>query len=153
MTNPIPDGHHAITPYLILRNASQAIAFYQAAFGARELFRLPGPGGTVAHAELEIGGSRIMMADESPDGAWRSPLSVGGSPVCMVLYVADVDATFRTAVAAGATPLREVADQFYGDRMGTVRDPFGHVWTIGTHLEDVSPEEMAKRAAAGPETG
>ena len=148
MTKPIPEGYHAVTPYLICRNAGQAIAFYQQAFGAKELYRLPGPRDSIGHAELQIGDSRVMLADESPDGAWRSPQSAGGTPVTMVLYVADVDATFRSAVAAGARPVREVQDQFYGDRMGTVQDPFGHIWTIGTHVEDVPPDEIARRAAA-----
>lgn len=150
MPNPIPDGYHAVTPYLICRNAARAIEFYEKAFGARELYRLPGPNGTIGHAELAIGDSRVMMADESPDGAWKSPQSVGGTPVTMVLYVNDVDDVFRRAVAAGATAVREVKDQFYGDRMGTLQDPFGHVWSVGTHVEDVSPEEMARRAAALP---
>lgn len=150
MPNPIPDGYHAVTPYLICRNAARAIEFYAKAFDAKELFRFPGPNGTIGHAELAIGDSRVMMADESPDGVWKSPQSVGGTPVTMVLYVKDVDAVFRQAVAAGATAVREVQDQFYGDRMGTLQDPFGHVWTIGTHIEDVSLEEMQRRAAALP---
>ncbi len=150
MPNPIPDGYHAVTPYLICRNAARAIEFYAKAFGAKELFRFPGPNGTIGHAELAIGDSRVMMADESPDGVWKSPQSVGGTPVTMVLYVKDVDAVFRQAVAAGATAVREVQDQFYGDRMGTLQDPFGHVWSIGTHIEDVSLEEMQRRAAALP---
>jgi PhnB protein len=145
---PIPDGYHAVTPYLICRGAARAIEFYQRALGARELYRLAGPGDTVGHAELLIGDSHVMLADESPDGGWRSPQSVGGTPVTMVLYVEDVDAVFRKALEAGATALREVKDQFYGDRMGTLQDPFGHVWSIGTHVEDVAPEEMSRRAAA-----
>ena len=148
MPKPIPDGYHAVTPYLICRGAARAIEFYQRALGAKELYRLPGPGDTVGHAELLIGDSHVMLADESPDGGWRSPQSVGGTPVTMVLYVEDVDAVFRQALEAGATALREVKDQFYGDRMGTLRDPFGHVWSIGTHVEDVAPEEMSRRAAA-----
>jgi PhnB protein len=145
---PIPDGYHAVTPYLICRGAARAIEFYQRALGAQELYRLDGPGGTVGHAELLIGDSHVMLADESPDGAWRSPQSVGGTPVTMVLYVEDVDVVFGKAVEAGAKVLREVKDQFYGDRMGTLKDPFGHVWSIGTHVEDVPPEEMSRRAAA-----
>lgn len=150
MANPIPDGYHAVTPYLICRNAARAIEFYEKAFGAKELLRFPGPNGTIGHAELQIGDSRVMMADESPDGAWRSPQSIGGTSVSMVIYVPDVDAVFRQAVAAGATAVREVQDQFYGDRMGTLQDPFGHIWSIGTHIEDVSLEEMQRRAAALP---
>jgi PhnB protein len=145
---PIPDGYHAVTPYLICRGAARAIEFYQRAFGAKELYRLAGPGDTVGHAELLIGDSHVMLADESRDGAWRSPQSVGGTPVTMMLYVEDVDAVFGKAVEAGATVLREVKDQFYGDRMGTLQDPFGHVWSIGTHVEDVPPEEISRRAAA-----
>ncbi len=148
MPKPIPDGYHAVTPYLICRGAARAVEFYQRALGARELYRLAGPGGTVGHAELLIGDSHVMLADESPDGVWRSPQSVGGTPVTMVLYVEDVDVVFRKAVEAGAKVLREVKDQFYGDRMGTLQDPFGHVWSIGTHVEDVPPEEMSRRAAA-----
>src|SRR5512147_969226 len=147
MPQPIPDGYHAVTPYLICRNAAQAIQFYERAFGAKELYRLPGPNGSVGHAELAIGDSRVMMADESPDGAWRSPQSVGGTPVTMVLYVKDVDAVIRQALSAGATEVRPVQNQFYGDRMGTLQDPFGHVWTIGTHIEDVSMDEMKRRMA------
>jgi PhnB protein len=145
---PIPEGYHAVTPYLICKGAARAIQFYRKALGATELARMEGSGGTIAHAELLIGDSHVMLADESPDGAWRSPQSVGGTPVTMVLYVKDVDDTFRQAVSAGARPLRDVQDQFYGDRSGTLQDPFGHVWTIGTHVEDVAPEEMARRAAA-----
>ncbi len=151
MPKPIPDGYHSVTPYLICRNAAQAIAFYEKAFGAKELFRFPGPNGTVGHAELQIGDSRIMMADEPSEGLWRSPQSVGGtSTVTLVLYVKEVDAVFRQAVAAGGKEVRKVENQFYGDRMGTLQDPFGHIWTIGTHIEDVSPEEMKRRAAALP---
>ncbi len=151
MPNPIPDGYHAVTPYLICRNAAQAIAFYQKAFGARELFRFPGPNGIVGHAELQIGDSRIMLADEPAQGSWRSPQAVGGTTtVTLVLYVKDVDATFRQAVAAGGKEVQKLENKFYGDRMGTLQDPFGHVWSIGTHIEDVSPEEMKRRAAALP---
>lgn len=151
MPNPIPDGYHSVTPYLICRNAAQAITFYEKAFGARELMRFPGPHGTIGHAELQIGDSHVMMADEPSEGLWRSPQAVGGtSTVTLVLYVKDVDAVFRQAVAAGAKEVRKVENQFYGDRMGTLQDPFGHIWTIGTHIEDVSPEEMKRRAAALP---
>jgi len=150
MAKPIPEGYHAVTPYLICKGAAQAIEFYKKALGAKELFRMDGPGGTIGHAELLIGDSHVMLADESPDGQWRSPQSVGGTPVTMMLYVQDVDATFRDALAAGAHVVRDVKDQFYGDRSGTIADPFGHVWTIGTHVEDVSPDEMARRMAQLP---
>jgi PhnB protein len=150
MTKPIPEGYHAVTPYLICKGAARAIEFYEKALGAKELFRMAGPGGTIGHAELLIGDSHVMLADESPDGQWRSPQSVGGTPVTMMLYVKDVDATFREALSAGAHVVREVQDQFYGDRSGTIADPFGHVWTIGTHVEDVSPDEMARRMAQLP---
>ena len=150
MAKPIPEGYHAVTPYLICKGAAQAIEFYKKALGAKELFRMDGPGGTIGHAELLIGDSHVMLADESPDGKWRSPQSVGGTPVTMMLYVQDVDATFREALSAGAHVVRDVQDQFYGDRSGTIADPFGHVWTIGTHVEDVSPDEMARRIAQLP---
>jgi PhnB protein len=140
------EGYHAVAPYLICKDAAKAIAFYGRALGAKELCRFEGPGGTIAHAELQIGDSRVMLADESPDGAFRSPQSTGGMPVSMMLYVHDVDATFRSAVAAGARVLHEVKDQLNGDRSGTMEDPFGHVWTIGTHAEDVAPDEIAHRA-------
>ena len=144
---PIPEGYHAVTPYLICRGASKAIEFYKRSLDAKELFRMDGPEGTITHAELLIGDSHVMLADEMPDGPWRSPQSVGGTPVSMMLYVDDVDATFRKAVAAGAQIVREVKDQFYGDRTGTIADPFGHVWTIGSHVEDVSVAETTRRAA------
>ena len=150
MTKPIPEGYHSVTPYLICKGAAGAIEFYKKALGAKELFRMNDPGGTIGHAELLIGDSHVMLADESPDGQWRSPQSVGGTPVTMMLYVRDVDATFREALAAGAHVVRDVQDQFYGDRSGTIADPFGHVWTIGTHVEDVSPDEMARRMAQLP---
>jgi PhnB protein len=147
MAKPIPEGYHAVTPYLVCRGAAKAIEFYKKAFGAKEVVRMGAPGGTIAHAELRIGDSHVMLADESPDGEFRSPQSVGGTPVSMVLYVEDVDATVRKALDAGAHVLREVKDQFYGDRSGTIADPFGHIWTVGTHIEDVSPEEMERRMA------
>ena len=144
----IPEGYHTATPYLIVKNASNAIDFYKKAFGATELMRMAGPGGRIRHAEIKIGDSAIMLADESPETPYRSPQSLGGSAMFILLYVEDVDAMFEQAVAAGATVQRPVADQFYGDRTGGVTDPFGHVWYIATHKEDVSPEEMKKRAAA-----
>src|SRR5260370_171480 len=145
---PIPDGYHTVTPYLIVRNAAGALDFYKKAFGATELFRMAQPGGKVGHAEMQIGDSRIMMADEHPEMGARSPQTLGGSGIHILLYVKDVDARFNQAVAAGAKVLRPLKDQFYGDRSGTVEDPFGHNWTIATHTEDVPPEEMHKRAEA-----
>jgi PhnB protein len=145
---PIPDGYHAITPYLCAQGAAGAIDFYKKAFGAKELFRMPGPGGAIGHAELEIGDSRVMLADEHPQMGFRSPKSVGGTPVHLYLYVPDVDRVVKGAVAAGATLVKPVVDQFYGDRSGSVEDPFGHVWHVSTHKEDLSPEEIGRRAAA-----
>ncbi|MBI4602402.1 MAG: VOC family protein [Planctomycetes bacterium] len=145
---PIPDGYHSVTPYLIVEGAARAIEFYQQAFGASERLRMPAPGGKVGHAELVIGGSCIMLADEFPEMGFRGPRAIGGSPVGILLYVEDVDAVFARAMAAGAKALRPVKDQFYGDRSGTLEDPFGHVWTIATHKEDLSPEEIQRRHAA-----
>jgi PhnB protein len=142
---PIPDGYHTATPYLIVKNAANAIDFYKKAFGATELMRMPGPGGRIMHAEIKIGDSPIMLSDESPEMGHRSPQSLGGTPISILLYVKDVDAQFNQAVAAGATAQRPVEDQFYGDRMGTLVDPFGHIWSLGTHKEDVPPQEMEKR--------
>jgi PhnB protein len=145
---PIPDGYHTATPYIICRGAAKAIEFYKQAFGATELMRLAAPDGKIGHAEILIGDSPIMLADEHPEMGAKSPLSIGGTAVGILLYVPDVDAVFQRAVAAGATVERPVEDKFYGDRMGGVIDPFGHKWYIGTHKEDVSPEEIARRAAA-----
>jgi PhnB protein len=142
---PIPDGYHAITPYLTIKGASKAIEFYKNIFHAVERMRLPDPDGNVMHAELQIGDSVIMLADESPQMGNKSPKSIGGTPVGLCLYVKDVDAVVQAAVHAGATVQRPVQDQFYGDRSGTLQDPFGHIWTIGTHIEDVTPAEMQKR--------
>jgi PhnB protein len=144
----IPDGYHTATPYLIISNAAKAIEFYKEVFGAKELTRLPMPSGQVGHAEIQIGDSRIMLADEFPEWDARSPETVGGSPVIIALYVEDVDAVVSRAVAAGAKLFKPVADQFYGDRSGSITDPFGHKWNIATHKENVSPEEINKRAAA-----
>jgi PhnB protein len=143
---PIPEGYHSVTPYLIVNGAAQAIAFYEQAFGAEELYRMPMPDGRVGHAELRFGDSRIMLADEHPDVGALGPGSVGGTPVTIHLYVEDVDATFARATAAGARVTRPVADQFYGDRLGVLTDPFGHVWSVATHREDVSHEELRRRA-------
>jgi PhnB protein len=151
MTNkvkPIPEGYHTATPYLIVTGAAKAIEFYKSAFGADEIMRMPQPDGRIGHAEIKIGDSTIMLADEFPEMGARSPQSLGGSPVSILLYVEDVDTVFAQAVAAGAKVQRPLADQFYGDRTGGVTDPFGHVWYIATHKEDVSEEEMKKRAAA-----
>ncbi|HEV8606780.1 MAG TPA: VOC family protein [Tepidisphaeraceae bacterium] len=145
---PIPDGYHTVTPYLYVNNAAGALDFYKKAFSAEELMRFPGPGGKVMHCEFRIGDSIIMMADEFPEMGVKGPQAYGGSPVSLGLYVTDVDARFNQAVAAGAKVVRPLKDQFYGDRSGTLTDPFGHTWTIATHKEDVLPEEMNRRMAA-----
>lgn len=145
---PIPDGYHTVTPYLIVQGAAKAIEFYKQAFGARELMRFEGPGGALGHAELQIGDAVIMLADEHPQMGHRGPQALGGTPVSLVLHVADVDATFAKAIAVGAKELRPVADQFYGDRSGTLADPFGHHWTISTHKEDVPHDEVLRRFEA-----
>jgi PhnB protein len=144
---PIPDGYHSVTPYLIVKGGAAAIEFYKKAFGATEVMRLPGPDGKVGHAEIRIGDSVVMLADEHLEMGAKSPQTIGGSPVSILLYVEDVDAVVRKAVAAGAKIQRSVEDKFYGDRMGTLDDPFGHVWHVATHTENVTPEEMKKRAA------
>ena len=145
---PIPDGYHAITPYLIVKGAAAAIEFYKRAFGAVEIMRLSGPDGKVGHAEIRIGDSVVMLADEHPEMGAKSPQTFGGSPISILLYVKDVDAVIHQAVAAGAKIQRPIEDKFYGDRMGSLDDPFGHVWHVSTHTEDVTPEEMKKRSAA-----
>jgi PhnB protein len=145
---PIPEGYHSLTPYLIVTDGARAIEFYKKAFGATEVMRFPAPGGKIGHAELRIGDSLVMLADEHPDMGCRGPEAYGGTPVSLHLYVEDVDRVFGQALAAGAKQQRPVKDQFYGDRSGTLQDPFGHVWTVSTHKEDLSPEEMQKRAAA-----
>jgi PhnB protein len=143
----IPDGYAAVTPYLTVTGAAQAIDFYAKAFGAEEVMRFPMPDGKIAHAEVRIGGSIVMLHDEAPDWKAFSPKTIGDSPVSLMLYVDDVDAVVKRAVGAGATLTMEVADQFYGDRAGAVKDPFGHKWHIATHIEDVAPDEMQRRAA------
>lgn len=145
---PIPDGYHTVTPLLIIKGAAAAIEFYKKAFGATELLRMEDKG-KVGHAEIKIGDSPVMLADEYPELGYVSPGTLGGSPVSMMIYVEDVDAVFKLAISEGAVERKAVQDQFYGDRSGTLTDPFGHVWTVATHKEDVSPEEMDKRAAAG----
>ncbi len=140
-----PAGYHTLTPYLIVKGAAAAIDFYKSIFGAVEVMRLPGPDGAIAHAELKIGDSNIMLGEESPTWGAMSPKSLGGSPVGLCVYFPDVDARFAKALGAGATVEKPVQDQFYGDRSGTISDPFGHKWTIATHIEDVTPEEMGRR--------
>jgi PhnB protein len=141
---PIPEGYHTVTPYLICKGAAQAIDFYKKAFGAKEVMRFADPSGKIGHAEIKIGDSIIMLADEHPDMKIVSPQTLGGTPVGIALYVEDVDARFNQAVAAGVKVERPLADQFYGDRSATVIDPFGHKWTIATHKVDVSMEELQK---------
>ena len=147
---PIPKGFSAITPYISVKDAQKAIEFYKKAFGAKEVGRIVMPDGTIGHAELEIGDSKILIANESPQWGNVSPESLGGSPVCLCLYVDDVDAVFANAIKEGAKVQgeMEVTNQFYGDRAGSLIDPFGHIWTIMTHIEDVSFEEMQKRTVA-----
>jgi PhnB protein len=147
-TSYTPAGYHTATPYLIVNGAARAIEFYKRAFGATEAVRMEGPDGKVGHAEIKIGDSCIMLADEHPEMDARSPQAIGGTPVSLMLYVPDCDAIVAKAVSLGAKVLKPVQDQFYGDRSGTLADPFGHKWTIATHTEDVSPGEMQKRAAA-----
>jgi PhnB protein len=147
-TAQIPKGQQRLSPYLIAKSADQAIRFYVEVFGARERYRLAEPSGKIGHAELEIGGSVLMIADEYPDFGALSPVTIGGTPVNLHLYVADVDATVARAVAAGATLLRAVKDEFFGDRTGMVVDPAGHRWHLATRLKDVSPEEMQKAFSA-----
>jgi PhnB protein len=149
---PIPDGYHSVTPYLIVKGAAKAIDFYKKAFGATELMRFPGPNNTVMHAEIKIGDSPIMLADEPEGGSSRDPLAIGGTPVSLMVYVDDVDTVFKRAVSQGAKSTRAVQDQFYGDRSGNLTDPFGHVWTVATHKEDVSSEEMQRRMAELPKS-
>jgi PhnB protein len=148
MVKPIPDGYSNVTPYLIVADGAGAIDFYKRIFGASVAVNMPRPDGRVMHAELRIGNSLIMLADEHPEVGARSPQAIGGSPVSFLLYVEQVDAVTQKAEAAGATILRPPKDQFYGDRTATLTDPFGHQWTVATHVEDVSPEEMRKRVAA-----
>jgi PhnB protein len=144
---PIPDGYHALQPYLAVDDAAKAIDWYKQAFGATERFRMDGPGGTVGHAELQVGDSVLMLSDPFPQASTKPPKELGGTTGSVMLYVEDVDATVKRAVDAGATVTMEVADQFWGDRFGSITDPFGHSWSISTHVEDVSPEEMEKRSA------
>ncbi len=146
MVKPIPEGYHSVTPYLVVDDAEGAIDFYTRAFGAKEKFRMP-MGERIGHAELMIGDSHIMLADEFPDMGHLGPKNRGGTTVSLMVYVDDVDATFKQALDAGATQKRAVENQFWGDRMGTLEDPFGHQWSLATHVEEVSPEDMEKRMA------
>ena len=146
--SPIPEGYHSVTPYLVMKNAATAIEFYKKAFGAVELLRMAAPGGKIGHAEIKIGDSPVMLADEYPDMGSKGPESLGGTPVSLMIYVDDVDKIYPQAIAAGGKEVRPLQNQFYGDRSGTLTDPFGHVWTISTHVEDVPEEELAKRAEA-----
>ncbi len=142
---PIPEGFHAVTPYICVKGAAKAIDFYKKVFGAKELFRMCSPDGSIGHAEIQIGDSRIMLADEDPSMNFFSPETLGGSPSLLMIYTENADETFRRALEAGATETRPLKDQFYGDRSGSVKDPFGHKWTIATHIEDVPEEEMERR--------
>lgn len=146
---PIPEGYHTVTPYLIIKGAAEALEFYKKAFGATELFRMDQPNGKIGHAEIKIGDSPIMLSDEYPEMNYAGPKTLGGSPVSLMLYVEDVDAVFNRAINAGAEQQQPLVDKFYGDRSGSVVDPFGHIWHIATHKEDVAPEEIEKRMAAG----
>jgi len=145
----IPEGYHTVTPYLIVKDAARALEFYKKIFSAKELMRFDMPDGRLGHAEIRIGDSIIMLADEFPEMGHRSPKSLGGSPIGLAIYVPDVDTLAKQFVAAGAKEMRPVKDQFYGDRSGTFEDPFGHVWTIATHKEDLTPEEIRRRFKAG----
>ena len=142
---PIPDNYHSVTPYLVVDGAAKAIDFYRRAFGATELMRMPAPGDRIGHAEIKIGDSIVMLADASVEMGHKDPKTLGGSPVALLIYVEDADATVAGAVAAGARVTRPLENQFWGDRMGDVTDPFGHTWHVATHVEDVSPEEMQRR--------
>ncbi len=145
---PVPDGYHTATPYLTVRGAAEAIDFYQRAFGAQELFRMPGPNGKIMHAEILVGDSHIMLADESAASGSQAPPALNGTPVGIFLYMEDVDKTFKQAVKAGAKETLPVQNMFWGDRFGRLTDPFGHKWMLATHIEDVSPAEMEERMAA-----
>ena len=145
---PIPEGYHSLTPYLAVEDAAKAIDFYKEAFGAEETIRMPGPDGKIAHAELQIGDSKLMLSDPMPQSSVRPPSERGGTTASIFMYVDDADATFDQATAAGADVVMQLEDMFWGDRFGTLSDPFGHVWSVATHKEDLSEEEMAERSKA-----
>lgn len=145
---PIPDGYHSLTPYIIVKGAEKAIEFYKQAFGGTERMRLQSPDGKVGHAELDIGDSVLMLADEHPEMGAVGPETVGGSPVSLLIYCENVDEVFQRAISLGAVEVRPINDQFYGDRSGVLKDPFGHQWSIATHIEDVTPEQIAERLKA-----
>jgi len=149
----VPEGYRTVTPYLVIRDAAKAIEFYKKAFGAKEAMSMPMPDGKIAHAEIQIGDSMVMISDEIPEFGTKSPETLNGTPVGIFLYVPDVDATFKQAIASGATEVMPVADQFWGDRYGKVRDPFGHQWNIATHTEDLTPAEIGERAAKAMSSG
>ena len=153
MANPIPDGYPRVIPYLIVDGGTAAIDFYSSVLGATERMRMPAPDGKIGHAELELGDSLIMLADEFPDMDARGPKAMGGTPVSLLVYVEDADAAFDRAIQAGAKSLQPVEDKFYGDRSGRFEDPFGHRWDVATHVEDIPPDEMAKRAAEAMAAG
>lgn len=146
MAKSVPDGYHSVTPYLSIKGAAAALDFYKRAFNAKELYRIDGPQGSIGHAEIEIGDSRLMLSEEAPEMDCLSPASLGGAGISLLIYVADADRLFAQAVAAGGQVLRPMQDQFYGDRSGTIKDPFGHMWTVATHIEDVPPQELEARA-------
>ena len=153
---PIPPGYPQVSPYLSVQDAASAIEFYSQVFGATERVRMPGPNGTIGHCELQLGDSVIMLADEFPEMGQTSPRTVGGTPVTLAVYVQDVDTVFARALELGATSVRPVENQFYGDRAGQFEDPFGHRWNVATHVEDVPPDQMMQRAAemmGGPDQG
>jgi PhnB protein len=147
MTTPIPEGYHSITPYLIVSGAAEALEWYKQALDATEVMRMPGSDGKLMHAEFKVGDSPVMMADEHPDLGFVGPETLGGAAVSLYLYVDDVDAVFKRAVGAGAMEVRPVSDQSYGDRCGTLQDPYGHTWSIATHVEDLTPDELQQRMA------
>jgi PhnB protein len=149
----IPDGYHSVTPYLMVEGAAKAIAFYKENFGATEMLRMPDSKGRIAHAEIRIGDSVVMLADAQPGATCKSPGSLGGSSVGLMIYLENVDTVFARAIKAGARSVRPVANQFYGDRSGTLEDPFGHVWTVATHVEDLAPEELERRARDAMSSG
>ena len=147
-TKPIPEGYHTVTPYLAVEDAAGAIEYYKKAFGAKERVRMEAPEDKIGHAELEVGDSLVMLADPFPQSSTTPPKELGGTSASIFMYVEDVDAVVKQAVDAGATVAMEVADQFWGDRFGTVTDPFGHSWSIATHIEDLTPDEIAERGKA-----